>query len=74
MSATNYGENIRNILAARGMTQGQLAVSIGKTNQWVSKRICGRAVISLDDAVLIASGLRCSINDICGLSGGERNG
>lgn len=69
MSMTNYGENIRNILAARGMTQGQLARSIGKSDQWLSKRICGRTVISLPDAVLIASGLRYSINNICGIGG-----
>lgn len=53
---------IRADLGRQGISQRQLAVRLGVSPMWVSGRLSGETAISLDDLVLMASGLGRSVS------------
>lgn len=53
VEATHPGEILRNMLLVHGMSQKELAVTIGKTTPVVNDILCGRRDINVEIAVLL---------------------
>ena len=51
---TQVGDNVRIISAARGTSPSAVAEDVGKTRQWMSNKLAGRAGWSVADLEAIA--------------------
>lgn len=59
-------EEVRAILARRGLSQRSFAATIGQPEHWLQRRIAhGRSVsLTLEDVALIADGLGVGVRDL----------
>ena len=60
-----FGENLKRIRASRGMTQTELANSIGITQGLIGHIERGVKIPSLGVAIDIAKTLNCSLDELC---------
>ena len=60
---------LEKIRKSRGMTQGQLAETVGISREMVSYLECGRKSGSIETLCRIAGVLKCSTDELLGLDG-----
>lgn len=63
-SRTLIAENVRAMMARRNMRQTKLAVALGTSQPWVSRRVAGLAAFTTDELIRIAQVLDCDLADL----------
>lgn len=58
--------NVRAEMARRNYSQTSLAKKLGRTQQALSRRLCGQTAFSVTELDQIAEALGCSLNDLIG--------